>query len=64
MEIIAGLVYYGFIVNTIASDGASENRAANKNITTLIAQDFLINNQVKLDELKRTGFFSEYESCL
>ena len=51
-------------MNSVASDGASENRAANKNITTLIAQDFLINNQVKLDELKRTGFFSEYESCL
>ena len=43
-------------MNSVASDGASENRAANKNITTLIAQDFLINNQVKLDELKRAGF--------
>ena len=64
MEVITGLVYYGFIINSIASDGVSENRVANKNLATLIAQDILVNNQVKLDELKRTGFFSEYESCL
>ena len=43
-------------MNTIASDGASENRAANKKLATLTAQDVLINNQVKLDELKKTGF--------
>ena len=64
MEVITGLVYYGFIINSIASDGVSENRVANKKLATLIAQDILVNNQVKLDELKRTGFFSEYESCL
>ena len=64
MEVITGLVYYGFIINSITSDGVSENRVANKKLATLIAQDILVNNQVKLDELKRTGFFSEYESCL
>ena len=56
MEVITALAHYGFIVNTIASDGASENRAANKKLATLTAQDVLINNQVKLDELKITGF--------
>ena len=64
MVVIAGLVHYCFIVDSIASDGVSENRVANKKLATLIAQDILVNNQVKLDELKRTGFFSEYESCL
>ena len=56
LEIITGFAQYDFIVNTIASDGASENRAANKKIATVTAQDVLINNQVKLDELKKTGF--------
>ena len=50
------IIIHNFIVITIESDGASENRAANKNLATLTAQAFLINNQVKLDELKNTGF--------
>ena len=58
LEVITGLAHYGFIVNKIASDGASENRAASKKLATLTAQAFLINNQVKLDELKNTGFLS------
>ena len=56
MEIIEGLVYYGFIVNTIASDGALWNKVANKKLATLTTQDILINNQIKPNELKRTGF--------
>ena len=56
LEVIIGLAHYGFIVNTIASDGASENREANKNLATLTSKDVLINNQVTLDELKKTGF--------
>ena len=51
LEVITGLVYYGFIVNIISNDEASENRVANKNVATLTAQDVLINNQVKLDNL-------------
>ena len=43
-------------MNSVASDGASENRAANKKLATLTAQDVLINNQAKLDELKKTDF--------
>ena len=30
LEVITALAHYGFIVNTITSDGASANRAANK----------------------------------
>ena len=37
LEVITALAYYGFIVNTIASDGAPENRAANKKLVTLTA---------------------------
>ena len=32
LETISDLAHCGFIVNTIASDGASENRAANKSL--------------------------------
>ena len=56
MEVIAGLAQYGFIVNTIASDGASENRSANKNLATLTANDVLVNHSVKKDELMKVGF--------
>ena len=47
MEVTTGLAQYGFIVNTIASDGASENRSANKNLATLTASDVLVNHHVK-----------------
>ena len=56
MEVIAGLAQYGFIVNTIASDGASENRSANKKLATLTANDVLVNHPVKKDELMKVGF--------
>ena len=55
LEVITALTHYSFTVNTIASDGSSENRAANKNLDTLTTQDVFINNQVKLDELIKTG---------
>ena len=56
LEVITGLAQYGFIVNTIASDGASENRSANKKLATLTANDVLVNHPVKKDELMKVGF--------
>ena len=53
---ITGLTKYEFITNIIASDGASENRSANKKITTLTANDDLVNYQVKQDDFKNLGF--------
>ena len=55
-EVIRGLSHYGFIVYSTVSDGTSKDRAANKNITTLTAQVVLVNNQARLDELKRACF--------
>ena len=59
LEVITGLAHHGFIVNTITGGWVSENRAANKKLATLTAHDVLINNQVKLDELKNR-FPNEY----
>ena len=56
MKVITGLAQYGFIINTIASDGASENRSANKKLATLTANDVLVNHPVKKDELMKVVF--------
>ena len=55
MKVITGLAQYGFIINTIASDGASENRSANKKLATLTANDVLVNHPVKNESMK-VGF--------
>ena len=41
--IICNLAFYGFIVDTFAGDGASENRLTFKNLCTLSARDILEN---------------------
>jgi hypothetical protein len=38
-EIITALYVYGFIVNSISGDGASENRSAFKQLATIPAKD-------------------------
>ena len=50
------LAQYGFIINTIASDGALENRSANKKVATLTANDGLVNHPVKKDVSIKLGF--------
>jgi hypothetical protein len=39
LDITSALAAYGFIVNTIAADGASENRSANKMLATVTARE-------------------------
>ena len=56
LGVISGLVQYGFIVNMIANDGASENRSTNRNLETLTANDVLVNHPVKKDEFMKVGF--------
>jgi hypothetical protein len=38
LKVTAALSCYGFIVNTLATDGASENRSANKMMATITAK--------------------------
>ena len=40
-NVIMSLAYYGFIVDTIAGDGASENRATFKSLATITAREVL-----------------------
>jgi hypothetical protein len=39
LKVTAALSCYGFIVDTLATDGASENRSANKMMATITAKD-------------------------
>ncbi|EJK64027.1 hypothetical protein THAOC_15281 [Thalassiosira oceanica] len=43
-KVIMSLVQYGFIVNTVTGDGASENRACFKGLATLTARQVLAKN--------------------
>ena len=58
------LAQYGFIINTIASDGALENQSANKKVAILTANDGLVNHPVKKRCINKIGLPNEYESCL
>ena len=41
-KVIMSLAFYGFIVDTVAGDGASENRTTWKTLATLSARDILV----------------------
>ena len=46
---ISALARYGYIVDTIACDGTSENRSALKTLATIKAKDFLASKISNLD---------------
>ena len=41
-KVIVSLAFYGFIVDTVAGDGASENRSTWKTLSTVSARDILV----------------------